>query len=50
MRAWRNGRRSGLKRLSAHRETDGVELLKFGETCNGNPEPSPEAPLGRCRD
>ncbi len=32
LRAWRNGRRSGLKRLSAHRETEGVELLKVGET------------------
>jgi len=32
-RAWRNGRRSGLEVcLSAHRETDGVELLKVGET------------------
>jgi len=50
MRAWRNGRRSGLKRLSAHRETDGVELLKVGETLNGNPEPSPESLPGRCRD
>jgi hypothetical protein len=25
------------------RETGGVELLKVGETLNGNPEPSPEA-------
>ena len=32
-----------LSNLSAHRETGGVELLKVGETCNGNPEPSPEA-------
>jgi len=37
------GRRSGLKRkLSARRETGGVELPKVGETLNGNPEPSPE--------
>ena len=28
--------------LSARRETVDAELLKFGETCNGNPEPSPE--------
>jgi len=50
-RAWRNGRRSGLEEcLSAHRETGGVELLKVGETCNGNPEPSLEALPGRCRD
>jgi hypothetical protein len=27
--------------LSARRETGDAELLKFGETCNGNPEPSP---------
>ena len=32
MRAWRNGRRNGLKRLSAPRETEDAELLKFGET------------------
>jgi hypothetical protein len=32
------------------RETGGVELLKVGETLNGNPEPSPESLLGRCRD
>ena len=32
-----------LNNLSAHRETGGVELLKVGETFNGNPEPSPEA-------
>jgi hypothetical protein len=25
------------------------KLLKFGETLNGNPEQSPEAPPGRCR-
>jgi hypothetical protein len=24
------------------RETDDAELLKLGETCNGNPEPSPK--------
>ena len=42
MRAWRNGIRSGLKEnLSARRETGDAELLKFGETSNGNPEPSP---------
>ncbi len=35
------GRRNGLKQLSAQRETGGVELLKVGETLNGNPEPSP---------
>jgi hypothetical protein len=28
--------------LSARRETGDAELLKVGETCNGNPEPSPE--------
>jgi len=28
--------------LSARRETGDAELLKFGEPCNGNPEPSPE--------
>ena len=40
-RAWRNGIRSGLKEnLSARRETGDVELPKFGEPCNGNPEPS----------
>ncbi|MBI1308960.1 MAG: hypothetical protein GC129_03735 [Proteobacteria bacterium] len=47
-RAWRNGRRIGLKRLSAPGETRGVELPKFGETFTGNPEPSPVR--GRCRD
>jgi hypothetical protein len=42
-RAWRNGIRSGLKEnLSARRETGDAALLKFGETSNGNPEPSPE--------
>src|SRR5260370_14062464 len=42
-RAWRNGIRSGLKEnLSARLETGDAELLKFGETLNGNPEPSPE--------
>jgi hypothetical protein len=42
-RAWRNGIRSGLKEnLSARRETGDAELLKFGETLKGNPEPSPE--------
>jgi len=30
-----------LRKLSARRETGGVELLKVGETLNGNPEPSP---------
>jgi hypothetical protein len=36
------GRRSGLKEnLSARRETGDVELPKFGEPCNGDPEPSP---------
>jgi hypothetical protein len=51
-RAWRNGIRSGLKEnLSARRETGDAELLKFGETSNGNPEPSPERHQpGRCRD
>ena len=45
------GRRSGLEVcLSAHRETGGVELLKVGEPCKGNPEPSLEALPGRCRD
>lgn len=35
------GRRNGLKpTLSALRETGDVELPKFGETFNGNPEPS----------
>ena len=48
VRAWRNGRRTGLKPLSAQREIAGVELPKFGETFTGNPEPSPE--WGRCRD
>jgi hypothetical protein len=28
--------------LSARREIGDAELPKFGETCNGNPEPSPE--------
>src|SRR5271169_6258061 len=33
-RAWRNGRRNGLKAfLSARRETADAELLKVGETC-----------------
>jgi hypothetical protein len=32
-RAWRNGRRKGLKQLSALRETRGAELPKLGETC-----------------
>ena len=36
------GRHSGLKELSARWETYGAELLKVGETLNGNPEPSPE--------
>jgi hypothetical protein len=32
-------------------ETGDVELLKFGETFNGNPEPSPvRYQPGRCRD
>jgi hypothetical protein len=32
-------------------ETGDAELLKFGETLNGNPEPSPEGHQpGRCRD
>ena len=48
-RAWRNGIRSGLKEnLSARPEIGDAELLKFGETLNGNPEPSPDT--GRCRD
>jgi len=34
--------------LSAREETRDAELLKVGETFNGNPEPSPET--GRCRD
>jgi hypothetical protein len=43
------GRRNGLKPiLSAFRETGDAELPKFGETLNGNPEPSPAT--GRCRD
>jgi hypothetical protein len=29
------------KNLSARRETGDAELLKFGETLNGNPEPIP---------
>ncbi|ACV75970.1 hypothetical protein ZMO1_ZMO2027 [Zymomonas mobilis subsp. mobilis ZM4 = ATCC 31821] len=33
LRAWRNGRRYGLKILSAPSETKGAELLKFGESC-----------------
>jgi len=28
--------------LSARRETGDAELLKFGEPCNGDPEPSLE--------
>ena len=33
VRAWRNGRRGGLRpNLSAPREIWGAELLKFGET------------------
>jgi len=33
------------------RETGDAELLKFGETLNGNPEPSPARRRpGRCRD
>jgi len=33
-------------------ETGDAELLKFGETWNGNPEPSPDGKRrpGRCRD
>ena len=34
--------------LSARGETRDAELLKVGETFDGNPEPSPET--GRCRD
>jgi hypothetical protein len=51
-RAWRNGIRSGLMEdLSARMETGDTELLEFGETLNGNPEPSPESyQPGRCRD
>jgi len=51
-RAWRNGIRSGLKEnLSARMETGDTELLEFGETLNGNPEPSPErTEPGTCRD
>ena len=30
-----------LSNLVPVRETGGVELLKVGETLNGNPEPSP---------
>lgn len=37
-----------LDDLSARGETRDVELLKFGETLAGNPEPSPFT--GRCRD
>jgi len=46
------GRRNGLERLSARRETGGVELPKLGETFKGNPEPSPRPTRGqgRCRD
>jgi len=33
--------------LSARRETGDVELLKFGETSNGNPEPSPKRCFGK---
>jgi len=41
----------GIENLSARRETGDAELLKFGETLNGNPEPSPERHQpGRCRD
>ena len=41
------GRRIGLKdRLSAPGETQDAELLKFGETFAGNPEPSPK-PVGK---
>jgi len=33
-RAWRNGRRGGLRqKLSARWETGDAELLKFGEPC-----------------
>ncbi|CAL9918930.1 hypothetical protein DJ66_0664 [Candidatus Liberibacter solanacearum] len=36
--------------LGAHREIDGVELLKFGESfCKANPEPNLVI-QGRCRD
>jgi hypothetical protein len=28
-------------------ETGDAELLKFGETFNGNPEPSPETAAGK---
>ena len=31
-----------LNNLSARGETREVELLKFGETCNGDPEPNPD--------
>ena len=33
------------KHLSARRETGDAELPRFGEPCNGNPEPSPEPRL-----
>jgi hypothetical protein len=39
-----------IKRLGAHRKTEIVELLKARGTCEGNPEPSPEAFPGRWRD
>lgn len=48
VRAWRSGRRNGLRRFSALGETQDVELLKFGETLTGNPEPSSKT--GKCRD
>jgi hypothetical protein len=39
------------KNLSPRREISDAELLKFEETSNGNPEPSPERNQpGRCRD
>jgi hypothetical protein len=42
----------GLARdKAAPDETGDAELLKFGETLNGNPEPSPERHRPeRCRD
>jgi len=39
-RAWRNGRRTGLMRLSAQGETSDVELLKFGNPYQWRSEPS----------
>ena len=53
LRRWSECGRGGMAdatdlshNLSARRETGDAELPKFGETCDGNPEPSPAAANG----